>query len=390
MAAGLVTWSDYLDSLKPAERVLDMALHPEGDQTRLELYKAFMTYLAVGYMKFFASDADHPDWYPSNNSIFTLQPNPDDAYMHCPIRGDRAYRIVGERGGVHILTFGVGGAGMGAMSGYYDVDADLEIPPDADGRYEVVLSAERPPGHTGNWWKIGKDDTYVIMRQRSLNWGEDKDPRTAIEPLDWLPLKPRLSKEQIAANLAGMRRDMEALSELWMIYHHEIRDNGAINRFEWSRFGDTAGLGTGVQHYWQCIYDFEPGEALIVETPIPDPCRYWNVQVNDLLFNCVEFVQRQSSLNMNQARLDSDGWFRFVVALEDPGVPNWIDPAGFSKGVLLGRWYQTTTQPMPTLKKVRLADIRAHLPADTPVVVAAEREAVLRKRRLGGQLRRRW
>ena len=131
-------------------------------------------------------------------------------------------------------------------------------------------------------------------------------------------------------------------------------------------------------------------EALIVETQLPEVRPYWNIQVNDPYFNAVEFVYRQTSINGHTARIDSDGRFRAVLAHKDPGVANWLDTGGFTEGTLFGRWMQCSSQPLPSATRVKLADIRAHLPADTQWVTPAEREEALRKRRIGAQLRRRW
>jgi hypothetical protein len=114
------------------------------------------------------------------------------------------------------------------------------------------------------------------------------------------------------------------------------------------------------------------------------------VQLNDELWNQIEFGYRQSSLNALQAKLDSDGKFRTVIALEDPGVANWLDSGGHTRGMLVGRWHGADSYPMPTIRKVPFADIAQHLPADTPMVTPAEREAALRKRNLGLRMRRRW
>ena len=58
--------------------------------------------------------------------------------------------------------------------------------------------------------------------------------------------------------------------------------------------------------------------------------------------------------------------------------------------MLIGRWYGCSSTPLPTLTRVPLAEVRRHLPADTPTCTAAERQVQLRARRLGAQLRRRW
>jgi hypothetical protein len=67
-----------------------------------------------------------------------------------------------------------------------------------------------------------------------------------------------------------------------------------------------------------------------------------------------------------------------------------LDTGGYLQGMLIGRWYAADSAPIPTLKPVPLAKLREHLPADTPFITADERAEVLRARRVGGQLRRRW
>ena len=110
----------------------------------------------------------------------------------------------------------------------------------------------------------------------------------------------------------------------------------------------------------------------------------------DALWNQIELVHRQTSLNGHQARIDSDGRFRAVLSVEDPGVHNWLDTGGHRKGMLIGRWYRCSSHPTPTLSVIEVADIRRHLPADTPAISGAERARALHERRVGAQLRRRW
>ena len=90
------------------------------------------------------------------------------------------------------------------------------------------------------------------------------------------------------------------------------------------------------------------------------------------------------------AKLSSDGQLRAVIALSDPGVPNWLDPAGYKEGGIYGRWYDCDTNPVPTIKRVTLVELRNHLPGDTPHVTPAERAEELRRRVRACQRRRRW
>lgn len=104
----------------------------------------------------------------------------------------------------------------------------------------------------------------------------------------------------------------------------------------------------------------------------------------------LDWINRQTSLNGHQARLDKDGKFRAVISATDPGVPNWLYTIGYQQGTFFGRWKECSSTPTPTITKVKLAEVRNYLPADTPIVTAQARDAAIRMRRKGAQLRRRW
>jgi hypothetical protein len=98
-------------------------------------------------------------------------------------------------------------------------------------------------------------------------------------------------------------------------------------------------------------------------------------------WEAVEYATHQSSLNGHQAALDRDGVFRAVIAHEDPGVPNWLDPAGNRQGTLTARFLNAEAVPEIGLRKLPLAELHAALPADTPAVdVAARSESLARRR----------
>ena len=390
MSERLAPWSEYVELLKPAGELRSLLLDPDSEQLRAELYRQLLMNLSSGYFLYFQSSPEHPDWAPFLNSVFVLQPNPDDTYLLAPVRGDGIYRISGTRGTVKLLTFSTGRnmMGMSAEPGrnfdYFDAD-DLAL--GADGTLEVILSAERPTGHKGNWWPLHREAEFILVRQRSYDWGGEQDARLAIERLDPQPPKPRQSIETIDRQMRALLAGFAAqLSRQWLTYQKSARDRGLVNRLEFT----TMGNAVGGQYYWQGIFDVAPDEALILEAELPETRPYWNVQLNDELWNALEFIYRQSSLNGHQARVDSDGRFRAVIAHVDPGVANWLDPVGSRQGMLIGRWYGCSSTPLPTLTRVPLADVRQHLPADTTTVTAAGREAQLRARRLGAQLRRRW
>jgi hypothetical protein len=390
---GLRAWGDYIDMMRPAGDLIEQTWDPHSDQMRAELYRQLVMNAAQAYIWYFQSSPDHPDWMPFENSIFLLQPNPDATYHLAPVSGAGVYRISGYRGTNPVMGFAVGRGMFGTEEpkpGFNNYDAD-SLTLGEDGWFDVVFSAERPGDWTGDWRHLDPDAESILVRQFAYDWGKDVEARFAIERLDRAPLKPRLTTEQIAQKLeAVLGGFVNRFSRITLGYQRHVESQIGLNTMELSGFEDLGNSGEWPQKYWRCIYDLQPGEALVLETELPNPCKYWNVQINDALWNQVEFGYRQSSLNAYQARVDSDGRFRAVLTLEDPGVPNWLDSGGHTRGMLVGRWHGAGSYPMPTMKKVPVAAVRQHLPQDTPTVTAAERDKTLRARNIGLQMRRRW
>ncbi|MGE0383166.1 MAG: hypothetical protein AB7Q97_00445 [Gammaproteobacteria bacterium] len=386
-------WPEYVRQLEPAGDLIDMTWEPGSEQLRAELYRQLVMNIAQGYIWYFQSTPDHPDWMPFENSIFVLQPNPDAVYHLAPVSGQGVYRVSGFRGSNRVMGFAVGRGMLGTAEpqpGFNNYDAD-GLTLGTDGAFDVVFSTERPKDWTGDWRYLHPEAGSILIRQFSYDWGVEQEARFAIERLDRAPLKPRQPKEEIGARLdlllGGFVRRM---SRICIGVDNAVAQRLGLNVMELSGFEDLGNSGEWPQKYWRCIYDYQPGEALIIETGLPRQCKYWNVQLNDALWNQIEFGYRQSSLNGHQARLDADGRFRAVIALEDPGVPNWLDSGGYLRGMLVGRWNGADSHPLPTIRKVPLGEIRRHLPADTPQVSPQDREAVLRARNRGLQMRRRW
>ena len=105
--------------------------------------------------------------------------------------------------------------------------------------------------------------------------------------------------------------------------------------------------------------------------------------MGDVWYQSLDWVNRQSSLNGQQAVVDDDGVFRAVVSHRDPGIANWLDTTGATQGCITYRWNQATNFPVPTLELVPFDEVTDHLPADTSRVTSEERSDLLRRRRRG-------
>jgi hypothetical protein len=151
----------------------------------------------------------------------------------------------------------------------------------------------------------------------------------------------------------------------WIKFVDGLRANLAGNRLSPPR-ETTAGL----PGQWNSAGHFviRPDEAIIITVP-ESPARYQSIQIGDLWFNGLDYCHRQTSLTTMQAQRSCDGDYKFVISVQDPGVANWLDPAGASSSFAFLRWQGLPKDyrfpKNPTVDVVDLKDVRDSL-ADEP------------------------
>lgn len=389
------SWTEYLDLLKSGDEILKEATAPVDEQLRAELYRQLSMNLAQAYFLLMMADPRYPEFIPYLNSAFLLQPNPDAVYYVTALDGAGTYRVTGERGNAPVLGFATGnkmfgtdGLKMGQGFGNYDAN-DLAL--DADGRFSVIFSAERPKGYEGDWLHLDPRSDFLMVRQFSYDWGNEKDARIAIERIDKpKELKPRPTPDEIDAKLRKVFAYALDVSRVAMAQIKRPHDGGFINKMHIHTFKDMGNSDDWPQAYFEMVFDIGPDEALVIESELPQTRTYWNVQVIDGIWNQVDIPYRQSSLNGLSAKVDSDGKFRAVLSHVDPGFHNWLDTGGSGYGMLIGRWYRCSSTPTPQIARMKLDQVAGHLGAGSPRATAEERAQQLRSRLIGNQMRRKW
>jgi hypothetical protein len=384
-------WAERVASFGSTSDLLALLANPDDPQAAAEAERLFFLSLASGWFSAFANP-DLPDFVPAvNTHLNCVGTNPDFVYGAASIDGSGSYLITGDRGDGLFLLLDIVAGGLGVMEtlgpslGTLDFD---RLALDEGGRFSLLLSTQRPADWVGDWHRLDPSARSLTLRQASYDWGTEREARIAIERADKAHHPRHWSANDINERLTALASYPKRLSGMALGFIKAQRDKGLWNTLE---HDDWAGRG-GVQgqHYYQGLFRLEPGQALLLETELPETVRYWNIQLSDMMWNSVDWMNRQSSLNGGQARIDADGKFRAVIALEDPGIPNWLDAGGNSEGAIMLRWTEASSGPAPTLRLISLADLRAQLPDDTPSISPQQREEQLRARRRSVQLRRRW
>ncbi|MEZ5743203.1 MAG: hypothetical protein R3D89_05595 [Sphingomonadaceae bacterium] len=375
-------WQEFIDSLQtlPDRMLAKLPESRRGDpQIQQEVARLALESLASNALVAIAGDGDAPQFLPAIGQVLNVgQPNADTVYKSCIITPGASYRLRGRPGTLalavmaQIIPQGAPGAGMRSHLNL----ADLKV--DAQDRFDVLISAERPAGYDGDWWELNPAATQLMIRMVSADWGKEVDPTLSIERIEKPMGRPRPPAATLEERLRRLPLGTDYLALMFVDHFEKLREQGFVNTLKIMtlEFGALEG-----QFYYEGTYDLADDEALVIESPIPEKCDYRSLILTNEIYETIDWYNNHSSLNGAQAPADSDGKLRIVVSARDPGVLNWLDTAGHPRGIIQGRWTGCDSQPIPTVNKIRVADVQAAFPADVATVSPDERQAILRDRR---------
>jgi len=382
-------WQEFIDRLQtlPDRMIAKMPERLRDDpQIRQEVARVALEGIVNSAIEALGGDGNAPQFLPSIGQLMNVgQPNADTVYKAATIAPNGVYRLTGRKGTVNhsiIAQFLPPNApGDRPHLNLADVKTD------ANGRFDVLVSAEKPAGYEGEWWKLNPAATRLMIREVSADWANEEEPTLSIERVD-IPIgKPRPSAAELEQRLRTLSDSIDFIAPLFMGHVEEFRTEGYVNRFKVYNVGFGALDG---QFYYNAYYDLADDEALIVESDVPKTCMYRSLILTNEVYETTDWYNNHSSLNIAQAAPDSDGKLRIVIAAKDPGVKNWLDTAGYPNGIIQGRWTGCDSHPVPSATKVKLGELMAHLPADVATVTPEQRQEILRERRRALLERRLW
>lgn len=331
-------------------------------------YRNLLSMLEAGLVRYREAD---PEW-PVFERLVTptrkfLGDNPDAIYQGAIVRGDRRYRIRGNLSGAVYTSFTVEyGSAPGEMSqGVASVLNDSQFDADADGNYEILVSARNDEG-VRNWLELPSNAVQISTRhyfERVTSAAADPslEIRIAIEPLDD-PAPPTWDDAQVATGIDRVVSQLRAKTSMTQMQGQTPMPSwvGQVpNRFPTPQApGDIAYTALDAS-YTMAPYSLAADEALVMTGRFPR-CRFSNVVLWNDYQVTYDYARRQVSRNRAQTTLESDGRYRMIIAHEDPGHPNWIDTEGRLEGTVFWRFFLPEEAPeTPRTEVVKLAEIRA-------------------------------
>lgn len=303
--------------------------------------------------------------------------NPDNSNRVTYLDGDSAYLLVGRFGSPKAGQFNLNvetAHPNGGMGGHLATLVDGDIVPEPDGTFRVTIDS-RPADGRRNHLRTAPGRVLFAARDSRSDWAQQAT--TLSLRLVGGPGLPRAADE--AALIDRIVGETPGFVDYWRRFKDGFFGFPDLNTLVLPKRRDSEGgwgfIGGG-------RFRLADDEAIVITTS-DGGADYTGFQVTDPWTLRPETVLRTSSLNKTQAQRNPDGSFTYVVALQDPGVANWIDTAGLHEGWLQLRWQNVPAggQPDATLVAVvKLGDVDAIVGAEVPRADLAYRQEQIRQR----------
>jgi hypothetical protein len=373
-------WRDFCRRLEAVgERILadDFPSDPHGRAEGFRHLGRITTYALQWFLDF--QDGEFPAFHRYDDDVVKWGgPNADNHYLRAKVDPRGSYRLSLDARGLRELI-------LSTPEGEMQLDqyrvfaerslADLEV--GADGRLEVILSAEE---HPGNWMPLHPETDHVLVRLYVSDWDRDAAPPVYIERIGKEGLAPaRLEPATVATALDRAATWVERTVVYWMRFLTMRRAQAQDNVLSPPQ---TVPGGAADILYGAGWWKLAPDEVLLIECAAP-AARYWSFLLYSApWFESLDVANRSTSLSGEQMQIDEDGRFRLVVSAVDPAIPNWLDTEGRPDGLVSYRYVWSSDAPVPASRVVKVRSLREHLPAFTPSFDgAARRDQIVRRRR---------
>lgn len=378
-------WRRFCDQLYEAGDILFRDTTPKDDTTRATGLRLLSRNIALG-LQFELENCDprHPELLHYFDPLRKQGgDNTDALYVGAPINGSDTYRIHGQLGSARFLAITAlengdtpwGGKVIASLFG-----KDLMV--DKMGNFELILSPDpQPASNNSNWIQTTPDSYRITFRQFFADWLNEAPMQATIDCLtQTAPPEPPCST-LIGERLRKAAHWLRWSTSYWaeQIDKWQAHPNAFYAYGEWDKNTiDATPGGLPLIAYWE----LQPDQAMIVRVT-PPQADYWAVEFGNYWWETMDYRYRLCSTNCHHATLQDDGELILVLSHSDPGVANWLDCSGYPQGYITVRWVGADNYPRPLCQKVKLTELKQHLPAAIKTVSSEERQQQLRERRLG-------
>ena len=171
-------WNEFCDLLKKAGNVILRDDLATSTFDRGEGLRYLGRLLRAGLTSFSENTGPEYPWFRAMPDLVKMGlDNPDNYYLSAGVDPQLRYRIRGNRGSIHYMSFAAQNQNFAAkdkITGGAGHLNDAEIETDADGNFEIIASQREAPG---NWLRMTPNTKQILLRQTFLH----RDRETPVE-----------------------------------------------------------------------------------------------------------------------------------------------------------------------------------------------------------------
>lgn len=309
--------------------------------------------------------------------------NPDNVYRVIAVDDVNTFLIEGQvnaRPGADVsFTLFNHYPGSGADSQSQGVMILDQLDKDAEGRFSFTVGPDAAADRKNHIQSTPGHARLIFVRDSLQDWLVETPVTLSVTRSAGPGAAAPSQAEQIAAAVEAIGVSIDywiRLMPQWFSTPFNAIAKGRAKNFSYTQ-----------QATSEARFRLGPDEALVV-TVDPSKARYLGIQLADVWGASMDYSTHTSSLNQHQAHHSADGTITYVVSLTDPGVWNWLDPAGLEQGTMLHRWQGMpdgldSEKSVRSSRVVKLADLDAALPADMRRVTPDQRRDQLKQRAAG-------
>jgi hypothetical protein len=358
----------FAEAIQEAERVITEAPHVQDELDLVEGYDYLAGSIRASVQMAWAYERDFPYFVRSTGPYTKMGlDNPDTLYFHAWLRDDAEYVITGRRGTTVDLSFQILNGDYspiqvpGSLAAFDDRRIDIE----PDGSYRMYLG----PGLKGAG--------MLVVREVFSDWAGERPGMLRIQRADRIgaaPPSPTLDALTKRYGVAG--KILISRLRTFLAFAERFYLGLPVNTLTTPR--STPG-GLTTQFSSAGHYDLHDDQAMIVTVPASN-APYQGIQLGSMWYVSLDYINHQTSLTRDQARIDPDGMIRYVISERDPHVANWLERTGHRRGYVQLRWQrlsrELTEADGPTVDIVAVDDLPKLLPYHTPIGPEQWRERI--------------
>jgi hypothetical protein len=348
-------WEAFCDQLKTSGRSILEAGSDMDPVTRADGLRYLGRLMRGGVEKFVEyGDPEDPVIYKIyHEKIKWGFDNPDSIYNMAAISGDREYELTGNRGTVNyfnISTMAMGVDGKAAITGFIN-DSDIAF--DENGNFTLTLGTEP---REGNWLKMTPDSNAFMIRQTFNDRAREKEVEASMRCTTPSAGTGALDVDTVVENFRKARGFFSRTGETFIDLTSNLMK--CVNELPEADPDYMASMGADPNYaYFWSSFHVEPGQALLVHLPRVPACDAWSLCLHNYWLESLDYHKARVILNKHTAALNSDGSLTIVVAMEDPGVPNWLNTCGHPWGNMMFRWTRPEEVVAPQVELVQLDSV---------------------------------